>query len=84
MLDLHNVAVRQADISEERTHADVVVSRASLPPEQLLPHLQRLAGRTAVVGGSTTGALEAPGYTTVKIESRYLDSPRWLLIMQQS
>ncbi len=84
VLDLPNVAVRQQDVAHVEIPAEVVVSRASLPPEQLLPHLRRLAGRLAIVGGSTTAAPEVPGYTTVKIESRYLESPRWMLIMRQS
>lgn len=84
VLDLQNVEVRQADIAQELVQHDVVVSRASLPPQQLLPHLQRLTLGIAIVGGSTTGPIEVPGYSTVKIESRYLDSPRWLLIMQRS
>ncbi len=84
VLDLQNAGVRQQDVAELEIPAEVVVSRASLPPERLLPHLRRLAGRLAIVGGSTTAATEVPGYTTVRIESRYLDSPRWMLIMRQS
>lgn len=84
ILDLPNVVVKQRDVAQMDVGAEVVVSRASLPPEQLLPHLHRLADRMAIVGGSTNAPLEIPGYTTVEIESRYLESPRWLLIMQQS
>jgi 16S rRNA (guanine527-N7)-methyltransferase len=84
VLELPHVTVRQADIVQEQIGAEVVVSRASLPPEQLLPHLRRLAGNIAIVGGSTTAPIEVSGYSTVKIESRYLDSPRWLLIMRPS
>ncbi len=84
VLDLENVEVVQLDIARMQVPADVVVSRASLPPEQLLPHLRRLALDRGIVGGSTTGPLEVPGYSTVKIESRYLDSPRWMLIMRPS
>lgn len=84
VLDLCNADVRHGEVSQMHETADVVVSRASLPPEQLLPHLQRLTGSTAIVGGSTASDLESPGYSTVKIESRYLETPRWLLIMRQS
>lgn len=84
VLGLDNVDVQQRDVTEWDAQADLVVSRASLPPEHLLPHLKRLAGSLAIVAGSTTAAVEIPGYSTVKIESRYLDSPRWLLIMRQS
>ena len=84
VLDLENVAVEQQDLARIEVGAEVVVSRASLPPEQLLPHVRRLAGRLAIVGGSTTNPVEVPGFSTVEIESRYLESPRWLLIMRQS
>jgi 16S rRNA (guanine527-N7)-methyltransferase len=84
VLELQHVVVRQADVAETQDRADVVVSRASLPPERLLPHLRRLSRSMAIVGGSTTAAVEVPGYSTVEIDSRYLDSPRWLLIMRQS
>ena len=84
VLDLQNVVIRQADIRQELVPRDVVVSRASLPPDQLLPHLRRLTRAMAIVGGSTAGPLEVAGYSTVEIEARYLDSPRWLLIMRPS
>ena len=84
VLHLSNVVVEQRDVAQTDVGAEVVVSRASLPPEQLLPHFRRLAGRVAIVGGSTTNRLEIPGYTTIEIESRYLESHRWLLIMQSS
>ena len=84
VLDLRHVTVRQADVAQERRGAEVVVSRASLPPDELLPHVRRLTQRLAIVGGSTTGPVDVPGYSTVKIESRYLDSPRWMLIMRPS
>lgn len=84
MLDLQNATVVEQDVANAITQVEVVVSRASLPPAQLRPHLERLAGRLAIVGGSTAGPREVPGYSTAKIESRYLDSPRWVLIMRQS
>ena len=84
VLDLQHVVVRQDDVTGVDDQADVVVSRASLPPDQLLPHLRRIARVLAIVGGSTAAPVEVPGYTTVKIESRYLDSPRWMLIMRPS
>jgi 16S rRNA (guanine527-N7)-methyltransferase len=84
LLDLENATVVEQDVATAITQVEVVVSRASLPPAALRPHLERLAGRLAIVGGSTAGPREVPGYSTVKIESRYLDSPRWVLIMRQS
>lgn len=84
VLALENVSVLEQDVAGTAPEAEVVVSRASLPPNQLLPHLRRLARCMAIVGGSTTGPVEVAGYSTVEIDSRYLDSPRWLLIMRQS
>ncbi|MBT8206959.1 MAG: class I SAM-dependent methyltransferase [Acidimicrobiia bacterium] len=84
VLGLQNAVVRQADVRRELVPRDVVVSRASLPPDQLLPHLRRLTRAVAIVGGSTAGPVEVAGYSTMKIEARYLDSPRWLLIMRPS
>lgn len=84
VLDLHNTVVQQADIGQIDDRFEVVVSRAALPPEDLLPHLLRLTGRVAIVGGSTTSAPQVGGYESVKIESRSLDSARWLLIMRPS
>ena len=84
VLHRSNVVVEQRDVTRMNVGAEVVVSRASLPPEQLLPHLRRLAGRMAIVGGSTSNRIEIPGYTTIEIESRCLESQRWLLIMQSS
>lgn len=84
VLGLDNVEVQHRDVAGWNTQSELVVSRASLPPEDLLPHLERLATSLAIVAGSTTAAVEIPGYSTTKIESRYLDSPRWLLIMRQS
>ncbi len=84
VLDLPHVVVRQDDVAGVGDQAGVVVSRASLPPDQLLPHLRRITHGLAIVGGSTAGPVEVAGYTTAKIESRYLDSPRWLLIMRPS
>jgi 16S rRNA (guanine(527)-N(7))-methyltransferase RsmG len=83
VLDLENVEVMQVDISEVQVRADVAVSRASLPPSELLPHLRRLT-RLGIVAGSTRSEPTLEGYQAMKIESRYLETPRWLLIMRQS
>ena len=83
VLDLENAEVVQADVSEVRRWADVVVSRASLPPSELLPHLRRLTN-LGIVAGSTRSEPRLEGYQAMKIESRYLEIPRWLLIMRQS
>jgi 16S rRNA (guanine527-N7)-methyltransferase len=83
VLDLENVEIVQAEVSEVQRRVDVAASRASLPPSVLLPHLRRLTS-LGIVAGSTRSELEVDGYQSVKIVSRYLETPRWLLIMQQS
>lgn len=83
VLGLENVEVLHADVTRLEHTPEVVVSRASLPPSDLLPHLRRLSD-FAIVAGSTQSAPEVDGYERLKIESRYLDSPRWLLIMRKS
>ena len=83
VLDLENVEVVQADVSEFERWVDVAVSRASLPPSELLPHLRRLTS-LGIVAGSTRSEPTLEGYQAMKIESRYLETPRWLLIMRQS
>jgi 16S rRNA G527 N7-methylase RsmG len=83
VLGLENVEVVQSDISDLRRTVDAVVSRASLPPSELLSHLQRMT-EIGIVAGSTRSAPEVGGYRSVEIVSRYLESPRWLLIMQTS
>lgn len=84
VIGIDNAEVRQQDVTRIELESEVVVSRASLPPAELLTHLRRLTIRLAIVGGSTAESVEIPGYATVKIESRYLDSPRWMLIMRPS
>lgn len=83
VLDLENAEVVQAAISEVQRWVDVAVSRASLPPSELLPHLRRLTN-LGIVAGSTRTEPTFEGYEAMKIESRYLEIPRWLLIMRQS
>jgi 16S rRNA (guanine527-N7)-methyltransferase len=83
VLGLENVEIVQADVSEVVRSVDVVVSRASLPPAELRPHLLRLAD-LGIVAGSTRSEPEIAGYQPMKIVSRYLESPRWLLIMRPS
>lgn len=84
ILGLDNVEIVQADVAQVHHGADIVVSRGSLPPERLLPHLERLSAELGIVAASTQREPDIPGYETQKIVSRYLDSPRWLLIMRAS
>lgn len=83
VLEVDNIEIVQTDIADLQRPVDVAVSRASLPPSELLPHLRRLTD-LGIVAGSTRCDLEVEGYETVRIDSEYLDSPRWLLIMRES
>ncbi len=83
VLGLDNVEIAQADVAAVTRSAEVVVSRASLPAPDLLPHLRRMTD-LGIVAGSTVSEPEFEGYRTMKIVSRYLETPRWLLIMQAS
>ena len=83
ILDLGNVAVLESDIADVDIPADVVVSRASLPPEQLHCHLLRIAtpAGVGVVGGSHVAAPSVAGFTTMEVPPEVLDRAVWLLIM---
>ena len=83
ILGIENLEVVEADVSEFGRTTDAVVSRASLTPPELLPHLRRMT-ELGIVAGSTRTEPDVAGYRTLKIASRYLETPRWLLIMQAS
>lgn len=86
ILQLDNVSVLQRDIVTVSGQFDLVTSRASLPPDQLLPYLRRLVSPEGcgVIGASTVQIRHEAGYETREIRSMFLDRPRWLLIMQPS
>ncbi|MGF1666370.1 MAG: RsmG family class I SAM-dependent methyltransferase [Acidimicrobiia bacterium] len=83
VIGLENIEVEEADITRLDRTAPVVVSRAAMPPELLLPHLQRVTepGGVAVVGGSHRTSPEVVGFKTVEIPSEILDHSAWLLMM---
>jgi 16S rRNA (guanine527-N7)-methyltransferase len=83
VLGLANIEVEQADIVRFTRTAPVVVSRAAMPPELLLPHLRRIVepGGVAVVGGSHRARPELVGYQTIEIPAEVLDHSAWLLMM---
>jgi 16S rRNA (guanine527-N7)-methyltransferase len=83
VLGLDNVHVEEADIVRLTGTAEVVVSRAAMPPEMLLPHLMRLTepGGVAVVGGSHRSRPSVPGFDTMEIPAEILDHSAWLLMM---
>ncbi len=84
ILGLDNVEIVQGDVRDAVSGWSVVTARASLPAPALLPHLRRIAPTVGIVGGSTREPVSVVGYSTREIASRYLESPRWLLIMEES
>lgn len=85
VLGLANTEVRCTDIASLEEGLDHVVSRASLPPEQLgglLTNLLRPQG-TAVAGGSWRSPPTADGWVTEEVHSDALDRTIWFLIMRQ-
>lgn len=86
ILQLDNVEVTQGDVTERTVPVSMVVSRASIPPEELLPHLQTLvsAGGMAILGGSWADEPTVGGYETKEIGSAFLDRSVWILMMRQT
>lgn len=82
VLQLDNAAVVAMDVDEVSRTWPVVVSRASLPVEEVarLIRLVEPAG-LLVVGGSRRTAPDAPGFATIEIPPEILASPAWLLTM---
>ena len=94
ILGLPNARVVEADIDQIEAHYDVIVARASLPPEQAMPRIGRLlaTGGEGVVGLSrqtppdgarleATAARHGLVSEVVSIPPGVLDSPAWLLRM---
>lgn len=83
ILALANVEVVQSDLVSLTTPAPLVVSRAAMPPDVLLPHLDRLTmpDGVAVLGGSYRSAPAVPGFDTIEVPAEVLDRSAWLLIM---
>lgn len=86
ILDLENCSAVQGEITALEGEVDVIVSRASLPPEELTPHARRLLapGGTAVAAGSWHEEPHHAGWTTVEIPPDVLDQPIWLLMMRRA
>jgi 16S rRNA (guanine(527)-N(7))-methyltransferase RsmG len=84
ILELQNCQVIQERIEDLDLKADVVVTRASIPPHRLRPILSRhlLHPGLGVVGGSWVEAPTEPGWETIGIPGDVLDRPVWLLMMR--
>jgi 16S rRNA (guanine527-N7)-methyltransferase len=85
ILDLPNCLVQQADVTALQGKTDAIVSRATLPPEELgdVVSANLNPGGVAVVAGSWQVRPEFRGWTTVEIPADALDQTIWLLIMRR-
>ncbi len=85
ILGLENCLVTQGEIHELEGRWAVLVSRASLPPEEMrgvaMRHLT--PDGVAILGGSWRERPDHPGWSTVEIPRYVLDQPVWLLIMRR-
>lgn len=86
VLRLGNVEVVRSDVSAWEQAVPAVVSRATTPPEILLPTLKTLVspGGIAVIGGSWSEMPEVGGYEVKEIGSAFLDHSVWILMMRQT
>ena len=86
VLQLGNVEVVQSALHSWRQPSPVVVSRATIPPDDLLLPLKRLVspGGIAVIGGSWNERPKVDGYDVEEIGSAFLDRSVWILMMRQT
>ena len=86
ILQLANVEVVHSDVSDWKDSVPTLVTRATIPPEDLLPSLKSLvtSGGIAVVGGSWNERPEVRGYEVKEIGSAFLDRSVWILMMRQT
>lgn len=85
VLDLRNCQVVQGDIRDLEGPVETIVSRASMPAEELGRIAARLlsAKGVAVAAGSWRERPEVEGWETVEIPEDVLDQTVWLLIMRR-
>lgn len=84
ILELTNVATQQMEFSQSTLDRfSTVVSRASLPPEALLPHVERHVSPSGlgVVAASVRNRTEHLPFSTFHLDLQILDLHRWFLIM---
>ena len=84
ILDLKNCEVMHTDIATLKRQTPVLVSRASLSPDDMRPVVVRLLapGGVAILAGSWKDRPDHVGWDTVEIPADVLDQPVWLLIMR--
>lgn len=85
VLGLQNCQAVQGDIGDLEGPVETIVSRASVPPEQLGRIATRLLSPqgVAVAAGSWRERPEVEGWETVEIPEDVLDQTVWLLIMRR-
>ncbi len=86
ILKLENLQVVHGDFTKWRTMESTIVSRATIPPERMLPllHESLSPGGVALLGGSWTQPPVAEGYQVREVGTENLDQPVWILKMQQT
>ena len=86
VLQLENVDVDQAEITDLEQRSQVVVSRAVLSPDTAYDTMNRLIADqgVGVLGGSWTTRPTYPSWETTEIYSEVLDQRLWLLIIRHS
>lgn len=86
ILGLENAQVVQGDFARWSTLEPAIVSRATIPPQAILPMLKNslVSGGTALLGGSWTNTPSSDGYETREVGAKILDQPVWILMMQQT
>lgn len=85
ILDLDNVEVERGQVPGHAGTYPVVVSRASIPPDELRDPLAGLleSGGVGLVGGSWRHRPRHDGYVAEEIGSAFLAQDVWILIMRQ-
>ena len=85
VLGLENVEVAQADAGNFAGRFDVLVSRATIPPDQAFPLFRSLLkpGGVAVMGGSWRQEPVWDDWDALEVGGDVLDHPVWLLIMRR-
>lgn len=85
ILELANVRVEHREMRRLQGSSPTIVSRATLPPEDIVQVVKRHLdpGGVAIVGGSWSQKPVAAGWEILQIPSDILDHDVWLLIMRR-
>jgi len=85
VLSLPNVVVVQTDIEHLEDEVELIVSRATLPPQRAFTLVEKLLTPTgtAILGGSWTSEPRYTGWDSVDVGGEVLDQPVWLLIIRR-